>query len=209
MGKDKAMFPMSTEPWNEARTKTHVPTFMRRVQSQLLRSSLIPQDATKRSSCVMSSLASPEPLFRKKRARAHLIRLRRRVLYWAACLDLCLTLVNALSGIIGSPLAYAQPLPATIPLKGSPSHPNTISPTAGSTSHTRLSTPTPMGSQPPRVPQPIPHAFQPSMPPGSVALSATRATRFVGSDGRLELLIPAGAVTAQDLADAGARSACM
>jgi RHS repeat-associated protein len=41
------------------------------------------------------------------------------------------------------------------------------------------------------------------MKAGSVTLSATQATRFVGSDGRLELVIPAKAITSQDLVDAG------
>jgi hypothetical protein len=41
------------------------------------------------------------------------------------------------------------------------------------------------------------------MTSGSLALQVNKATRFVGSDGRLELDIPAGAITAQDLAAAG------
>jgi hypothetical protein len=111
----------------------------------------------------------------------------RRLFFWAACLGLFLVFLNVLSGMIDSPLAYAQGGPATIHLKGDPSHPNTISPTAGSTSHTRAYAPAAMGSQPPHIPQPIPHAFQPSMKPGTVTLSATGTTRFVASDGRLEL----------------------
>ncbi|HEU5383590.1 MAG TPA: RHS repeat-associated core domain-containing protein [Ktedonobacteraceae bacterium] len=134
--------------------------------------------------------------------RRHL-RPTRRVFFWAACLGLFLTLLSVLSGFIDSPLAYAVPLPATIHLKGAPSHPNTLSPTAGSTSLTRTYTPAPMGSQPPHEPQTIQRNVQVPMQPGSVALSATKATRFVGSDGRLELLIPVGAVTTQDLSDAG------
>src|SRR5579885_2058489 len=131
------------------------------------------------------------------------VRVRNRLLCRAAWLGLVLIVLNVVSGIIASPLASALSRPGTIQLTGAPSHPNTISPSAGSTSHTRMYTPGPMGSQPPHVPQPIPHAFQPAMQPGAVTLSATTATRFVGSDGRLELLIPAGAVTAQDLAAAG------
>lgn len=60
-----------------------------------------------------------------------------------------------------------------------------------------------MGSQPIHEPQTIQRDFQMPMQPGSVALSATKAARFIGSDGRLELLIPAGAVTAQDIVAAG------
>lgn len=41
------------------------------------------------------------------------------------------------------------------------------------------------------------------MKAGAVDLQITQSTRFLGSDGRLELLIPAGAITTQDLAAAG------
>jgi RHS repeat-associated protein len=41
------------------------------------------------------------------------------------------------------------------------------------------------------------------MQPGSVALSATTASSFRGSDGRFEVQIPAGAISAQDLNQAG------
>jgi hypothetical protein len=72
---------------------------------------------------------------------------RRRVFFWAACLGLLLIFLNVLSGIISSPLASAISTPATIQLKGSPSHPNKMSPTAGSKSLTRSSTPASPGQR--------------------------------------------------------------
>src|SRR5689334_16803883 len=59
---------------------------------------------------------------------------RKRGACWLVVLGLFLMVLN-----LGSPFlstASAAPLPATILLKGSPSKPNTISPTAGSTSVT-------------------------------------------------------------------------
>ncbi|HEU5231201.1 MAG TPA: hypothetical protein VFU49_25490, partial [Ktedonobacteraceae bacterium] len=126
-----------------------------------------------------------------------------RKFFLITCLGLLLVLLNVLSGIASSPLAFAASVSPTIQIKGSPSHPNTTSASAGSTSLTHQYTPGPLGSQPPHVPQPIPHAFQPAMQSGSISLSSSGATHFVGSDERLELLISAGAVTAQDIANAG------
>jgi RHS repeat-associated protein len=123
--------------------------------------------------------------------------------FWAACLGLLLIFLNVLSGIISSPLASAISTPSSIQLKGSPSHPNKMSPTAGSKSLTRASTPASSNSPTPHTPQPIPRNLHLPMKAGSIALQANQPTRFVGSDGRLELLIPAGAITQQDLAAAG------
>jgi RHS repeat-associated protein len=98
---------------------------------------------------------------------------------------------------------YAVSTPSSIRLKGSPSHPNKMSPTAGSKSLTRSYTPGAPGTQKPHTPQVIQRNMHMPMKAGSVDLQVGQATRFIGSDGRLELLIPAGAITAQDLADAG------
>jgi RHS repeat-associated protein len=127
----------------------------------------------------------------------------RRAFFWAACLGLLLIFLNVLSGIISSPLAYAVPAPSTIQLKGSPSHPNKMNSTAGSRSLTRSYTPGAPGPQPPHTPQVIGHNLHMSMKAGLVDLQVNQPTHFVGSDGRLELLIPAGAITAQDLTGAG------
>ncbi len=79
-----------------------------------------------------------------------------------------------------------------------------MSPTTGSTSLTRpFARPVP-GTQKAGKPQVITHGLQhEAMQAGSVAIQAGTATRFVGSDGRLELDIPAGAITTADLAAAG------
>ncbi len=52
-------------------------------------------------------------------------------------------------------------------------------------------------------PQSLKRAGSFSMQPGRLALSADHATTFKGSDGRLEIDVPAGAVTGDDLAAAG------
>src|SRR5579875_2090578 len=129
--------------------------------------------------------------------RMHVLRVRRLV-FWAAWLGLLLIALNVISGIIDSPLAYAQPTPSTVLLKGAPSHPNTVSPTAGSASLTHAASQAGSGAATPYTPQTITHGMQhEAMTPGSLALQVNKATRFVGSDGRLELDIPAGAIIAQ------------
>jgi hypothetical protein len=49
----------------------------------------------------------------------------------------------------------------------------------------------------------IPHPVPLPMRPATIVLSPNRAIDFLGSDGRLEITIPAGAVTAADVAAAG------
>jgi RHS repeat-associated protein len=66
-----------------------------------------------------------------------------------------------------------------------------------------VSPPTP-GTQPPGTPQVITHGLQhEAMQAGSLTLQVNKATRFVGSDGRLDLLVPAGAITAAQQTAAG------
>lgn len=71
----------------------------------------------------------------------------------------------------------------------------------------RLYHPGAPGSARPGTPQTIMHGFHMPMPmkAGSVDLQVNQVTSFVGSDKRLELLIPAGAMTTQDLAQAGGK----
>jgi YD repeat-containing protein len=57
---------------------------------------------------------------------------------------------------------------------------------------------TPLKQRPPMA-----HGFVPAMKPGSLTLDPTKDTQLVGSDGRLEIDVPAGAVTAGDVAAAG------
>src|SRR5579883_1661997 len=62
-----------------------------------------------------------------------------------------------------------------------------------------------MGNQPPHAPQIIARNQKMSMQPATVDLKAGQAVQFVGSDGHLEVRIPANAITAADLAQAGGK----
>jgi len=132
-------------------------------------------------------------------------RVTRRIFFWAACLGLMLLFFNVLSSIMSSPLAYALPVPAAIQLKGSPSKPNTVKSTVGATSLTHLPPPAAQGSAKPGAPQIIAHNTKMPMQAGSISLQVGKAVSFIGSDKRLELQIPAGAITAQDLQAAGGK----
>lgn len=125
-----------------------------------------------------------------------------RIFFCSTCLGLLLLFLNLVSGIISTPIASAAP---AVPLKGSPSTPNKMQPTSGSTSLTHAYTPGAMGTQKLSTPQTIMHNFQMSMKAGSVDLQANQATHFLGSDGRLELQIPAGAISVWNLAQAGGK----
>ncbi len=128
-------------------------------------------------------------------------RLTRRVI-WFASLGLLLLLLNLGSTILSTPQAYAAVRPPVV-LKGAPSKPNVVSPTAGSTSLAQPSHPAPEGSAPIGTPQPITHTVPLSMKAGSLALQANTTTHFLGSDGHLEVSIPATAISPQDLLQAG------
>src|SRR5947209_8435640 len=101
------------------------------------------------------------------------------------------------------PQVFAAAAPSSVLLKGAPTTPNRVSPTQGATSHTRLYHPGAPGTAPAGPPHIIPHTMTMPMKTASVPLQAGQPAHFVGSDGRLELQIPAGAITAQDLAAAG------
>lgn len=134
------------------------------------------------------------------------VRRKRRVFVLAAGLGLLLVMLNLVSGQFAGTVAYAQPVPATIQLKGSPSTPNTAWPNAGAQSLTRTQQVSAPGSAKPGTPQTITHNTKMAMNAGSVDLQVGKAVSFLGSDGRLELQIPAGAITAQDLQAAGGKS---
>ncbi len=160
----------------------------------------------------MRTLLAPDPT----RVHNHLSRLRRaareslsrgarhrlfRFLTTASMLILLFT--QLLGNGPFAPAHVAIAASASI-LKGAPSKPNRVSPTSGSTSHTRTYRPGAPGSAKTGTPQ-VMHGFQMSMKAGTVDLQVNQATHFVGSDGRLELLIPAGAITTQDLTQAGGK----
>ncbi|GCE13576.1 RHS repeat-associated core domain-containing protein [Tengunoibacter tsumagoiensis] len=83
--------------------------------------------------------------------------------------------------------------------------PNIYDPTAGSKSHVQTYKPAPKGTEKTGAPQIIQHAAPMPMSAGSVELTAGQAAQFLGDDGRLEVDIPAGAITADDVAKAGGK----
>lgn len=133
----------------------------------------------------------------------HLRRTASRLLLWTACCGLLLLALSLWSTIFATPQVWAAPAPSTILLKGAPSKPNTERPTAGSTSLTQHPQPVQPGSGNTSTPQTIMHSTKVPMQPGSVVLQVGKATSFTGSDNRLDVQIPAGAITAQDLTAAG------
>jgi RHS repeat-associated protein len=84
--------------------------------------------------------------------------------------------------------------------------PNRFDPHADATSGAQPSTAPRTGTQPEPARRPAPltskRGARLPMAPGSVALRAGAAARFTGSDGRLQVDVPAGAVTGGDLAQA-------
>jgi len=128
-----------------------------------------------------------------------------RPFLWLTGVGLVLIFLNVLSGIMSSPLAYALPVPAAITLKGAPSTPNKTSATTGSKSLTRSPQLAKPGSARSGTPQIIKHNTRMPMQAGSIDLLVGKAVSFTGSDKRLELDIPAGAITAQDLKAAGGK----
>jgi len=97
------------------------------------------------------------------------------------------------------PLAHAA---ASVP-HGAPSRPHRVNPGSSAASHPRVVAPAPPGNAPVGAPQQMKRSLRMPMQPGSITLSATTASSFRGSDGRFEVQIPAGAISAQDLNQAG------
>ncbi len=107
-----------------------------------------------------------------------------------------------------SPLAMGMgSSPALASIRPTPPQttPNLFDPRAGTQSLNRVYTPAPPGPEKPHTPQSIIRKPPMSMKDGSVDLRAGQAAHFLGSDGHLELTIPANAITASDLAQAGGR----
>jgi hypothetical protein len=119
-----------------------------------------------------------------------------------------LMLLLVFSGILGPisqngtalfPTASAHGLSAS-----TPPNPNHLSPSANTTSvkHPNLGKGT-TANAPAGPPQSLKRTGGISMQPGKLALAAGHATTFKGSDGRLEIDVPSGAVTSADVAAAG------
>ncbi len=136
---------------------------------------------------------------------------------WIACLQtkqsvsLKVVLCTLLTAVLITPLAADW---STMPivhaasathLKGAPSKPNKMDPRSGATSLTqRPTTPVP-GTKKIGPPQSLTNHLPMPMKPGSIDLSPDQPAHFLGSDGRLELQIPIGAITVQDLTQAGGK----
>ncbi len=152
------------------------------------------------------SIPLSPPVSSHDRLDAHPPRQRRRItrrVFWFTSLGLFLLLLNVWSTIFSTPQAFAATVHAPVVLKGAPSKPNRINPTAGTTSAASSYQPAAQGSAPTGTPQALTHTVPMAMKAGSLALQANKATQFLGSDGRLEVTIPANAITTQDLQQAG------
>jgi RHS repeat-associated protein len=80
---------------------------------------------------------------------------------------------------------------------------NLANPQDGTKSVTHLpATPTPPSYPKQQQEPPMPHGFIPSMKPGILHLDPKQSAHFLGSDGRLEVNVPAGAVDQKDVATA-------
>ena len=132
----------------------------------------------------------------------HRRRLTRRVFWPTGLVGLLLLVLTLACTLLSTPQVYASVRPPVL-LKGSPSRPNRFPATAGAASSTRLAHPSVLGSAKPGKPQLIARNLHMPMNAASLALLPGKATSFLGSDGHLSFLIPPGAVTAQDLTDAG------
>ncbi len=119
-------------------------------------------------------------------------------------MGLLLLVTNVCSTVLSTPQAYAAVRPPVV-LKGAPSKPNLMDPSAGSSTAPSPFHEAPQGTAPIGKPQPITHTVPLSMKAGSLALQANTASHFLGSDGHLQVDIPAAAISAQDLLQAGGK----
>lgn len=102
----------------------------------------------------------------------------------------------AATGAVGIPTAHAQARSG-----GTPHH---FDPKSGTKSTIHLPPASKLPTSTPQTQRPsMAHGFRPSMQPYLLKLDPTTATHFLGSDGRLEIDVPAGAVTASDVKAAG------
>jgi hypothetical protein len=104
--------------------------------------------------------------------------------------------LSALGLSLDVAVAHAQSLGG-----GTPNH---FDPKSGTTSILHRLPASKLPTFKPQTQRPVmAKAFQPSMQPGLLRLDPAKATRFLGSDGRLEIDVPAGAVTANDVTASG------
>jgi hypothetical protein len=125
--------------------------------------------------------------------------LRQRLRQGAISLLLLLTLLCGPNGLLTNvSMSFAQTQAS------SPGKPNRFDPTQDATSVTHSSS---SGKSDPNwkagKPQPLTHPQLPMMAPGTLVLHNGQAATFLGSDGHLEVDVPASALTASDLTQAG------
>jgi RHS repeat-associated protein len=156
--------------------------------------------------CAMAAHPAPRPpVFVRFGQRFHSLlthpALWQRVRQGAISLLLLLTLLCGPNGLLTNvSVSFAQ----TQVQASSSGKPNRFDPTQDATSVTHpLST----GKSDPNwkagKPQPLTHPKLPLMAPGTLVLHAGQAATFLGSDGRLEVDVPASALSATDQTQAG------
>ncbi len=157
--------------------------------------------------CAMASRSPRTPrhfqvflMARKASLRAALARVPLR--RWLLVTLLLITVLMGPNGLL-STVPMVQAAPAAQAAKG---HPNRFDPTKDAQSASRKQ---PKGKSDPNwkpsPPQPLGHTPPTSMLPGSLDLTPGQATHFLSSDGRLEVDVPASAITASDLSQGGGK----
>jgi RHS repeat-associated protein len=116
------------------------------------------------------------------------------------------TVAGLLASLVEVGGGAAQPASALSGAGAAAGTPNRFDPRSHVASVTRPTAVSqgPVGTRPP--PGTLRRTASPPMSPGSVALTPAGAGHFVGSDGRFQVDVPAGAVTEADLAAAGGRA---
>lgn len=134
------------------------------------------------------------------------IKQRRLLHHWFRLVSLCLVLSVSLVGLDdffqGQSSAYAATVAQQLV---HPNAPNKYNSQAGTTSKNQPYKPAPQGNEPAHAPVPIQRNVPMPMQDQDVDLQAGKATTVLGNDGRLELDVPANAVTASDVAQAGGK----
>ncbi len=137
---------------------------------------------------------------RKASLRAALARVPVR--RWLLVTLLLITVLTGPNGLL-STASMVQAAPAAQAAKG---HPNRFDPTKDAQSASRKQ---PKGKSDPNwkpsPPQPLGHTPPASMQPGTLDLTPGQATHFLSSDGRLEVDVPATAITATDVSQGGGK----
>jgi hypothetical protein len=118
-------------------------------------------------------------------------------------LTVSILLAATLLAGFNTPVVYGMGASHTIAQTPTPQgKPHKVDPKSGTKSvlHQPPASKLPPASPPLKSRPAMAHGFVPTMQPGVLTLDPNNATQFLGSDGRLEVDVPAGAITADDLA---------